>query len=143
MGSTHTFFVANRFRRPGNERAMTMRRRLTAFRVLAALSATVVCLGDSRGDVTIASSPQELADAIRAGDAHVHVTEHLDMRDFTKRASSTEPSILFDVPEKLQSLTVRQFANMRRPAIHAIRGQRNGSRTQPVHRETTFHKRMQ
>jgi hypothetical protein len=68
------------------------------------------------GKAVVVTTPQQLRNAIDSGAAHVHITEHLDLRDLESDARESsllagldEISLIYNPPE-LMSLTVRYQA---------------------------------
>ena len=58
----------------------------------------------------VVTTPQQLRNAIDSGAAHVHITEHLDLRDLETDARDPDNDALISDPPELVSLTVRYQA---------------------------------
>ena len=57
--------------------------------------------------VKVVKTRAQLMDAVLAGETHVHITEHMDLRGVTPQYQTEFDSKLIHAPESLASLSVR------------------------------------
>ena len=57
--------------------------------------------------VKVVKTPTQLMDAVLAGETHVHITEHMDLRGVTPQYQERAETKLIHAPESLASLSVR------------------------------------